>query len=167
MTKACFSAKAIHSPICSPDTWLRHFDTFCASCDSSDSSDSSDRHLDRCDRCDRCDQCDQCDPTGLGQNAYVEHSATVTTLEIKRCDSLVRHSNWDPPIALTVPLLLDSLTHRLLKSHFKISFNSSMFLFQTQLHMGSVDRDSGEVGHTSISTSACTHTDTEAHMHRC
>ena len=49
--------------------------------------------------------------TGLGQNAYVEHSATVTTLEIKRCDSLVRHSNWDPPIALTVPLLLDSLTH--------------------------------------------------------
>lgn len=42
--------------------------------------------------------------SSIGQNAYVENSATVTTLEIKRCDSLVRHSNWDPPIALTLPL---------------------------------------------------------------
>eukprot|EP00435_Cladocopium_sp_Y103_P064405 s1590_g26.t1 len=41
--------------------------------------------------------------SSLGQNAFVENGATVTTLEIKRCDSLVR-SNWDPPIALTLPL---------------------------------------------------------------
>jgi len=42
--------------------------------------------------------------SSLGQNAYVARTATATTLELKQCDNLLVHSNWDPPIALTLPL---------------------------------------------------------------
>lgn len=42
--------------------------------------------------------------SSIGQNAYVAKTATLTTLELKQCDKLLVHSNWDPPIALTLPL---------------------------------------------------------------
>ena len=43
---------------------------------------------------------------GLGLNAFVNLGATVTTLEIKKCLSVVTKSALDPPIALRLPLSL-------------------------------------------------------------
>ncbi|CAK9051044.1 unnamed protein product [Durusdinium trenchii] len=40
----------------------------------------------------------------LGLNRYVHPNATVSSLEIKRCDTLLERSNLDPPITMKLPL---------------------------------------------------------------